>query len=172
MLNIILSATDDLPAVKLTLEHSLVSLSKWESLHQKPFFGREDKTPEETQSYIEQMVLEDEYPIDFYKRLTAAQYGELTEYINSTQSATTFGLEPEQPKGSAELITSELIYYWLVQFRIPFQPTETWHLNRIMTLIKIAGIKQSKPKKMDKKQIAERNRMLNEQRRRDSGSAG
>lgn len=172
MFNVILSATDDLPAVKLSLEHSLVSLSKWESLHEKPFFGRQEKTPEETQSYIECMILDDEYPVDFFNRLTAKQYEQLGAYINSKQSATTFGVEPEQNKGASEMITSELVYFWLVQFKIPFYPTETWHLNRILTLVKIAGIKQSKPKKMDKKQMAEHYRKLNEQRRRESGSAG
>lgn len=172
MFSIVLSPTDDLPAVKLTMEHSLLAMSKWESLHEKPFFGKEPKTPEETQSYLEQMILDDDYPVDFFHRLSPKQFEALTDYINSKQTATTFALEPEEKKGAGEMITSELIYYWLVQFRIPFNPTETWHLNRIMTLIKVAGIKQSKPKKMDKKQLAEHYRKLNEERRQQTGSAG
>lgn len=171
MLKVFLSATDDLPAVRLTLEHSLLSMSKWESIHEKPFFGREAKTQEETVSYVTQMILEDDYPVDYFSRLTEAQFKQIAEYINAKRSATTFGPEPQQ-RGQAEAITSELIYYWLVQFNIPFHPTETWHLSRTMTLIKIAGIKQSKPKKMNRQQLAEHYRQLNEQRRRESGSAG
>ena len=117
------------------------------------------------------MVLTEDPPLNFVERISSSQMQEIAEYINSKQTATTFG--PEQPnRGSQETITAELIYYWLVQFRIPFQPTETWHLNRVMTLVKIAGLKQSKPKKMSRQEVAERNRQLNEQRRRESGSAG
>lgn len=170
MLSIVLSATDDLPAVKLSMEHSLVSLSKWESKHEKAFYGREVKTEDETRSYLECMML-DEYPVEFYTRLDPEQFTRIADYINSKQSATTFGIEAEQ-KGIGELVTAELMYFWLVQFQIPFHPTETWHLNRLMTLVKIAGIKQSKPKKMSQKQLAEQYRTLNEQRRNESGSAG
>lgn len=171
MFNLILSATDDLPAVKLSFEHSLVALSKWEGKHEKAFFGREEKSPEESMDYLRCMCLTEDPPLNFVERLTSAQMQEIAAYINSKHTATTFG--PEQNnRGPSEVITAELIYYWLVQFRIPFQPTETWHLNRIMTLVKIAGLKQSKPKKMSRQEIAERNRALNEQRRRESGSAG
>lgn len=171
MLSIILSATDELQPVKLSFEHSLVSLSKWESLHEKAFFGHEEKTTEESMDYVRCMLLDEDPPLDFLKRLTSDQFFELTNYINSKHTATTFAQETPG-RGSQETITSELIYFWLVQFRIPFQPTETWHLNRLMTLVKIAGIKQSKPKKMSRQEVAERNRALNEQRRRESGSAG
>jgi hypothetical protein len=171
MLDIVLSATDDLPAVKLSFEHSLLSVSKWESLHEKPFYGPQDKTEEETESYIRQMLLTQEPPANFYSRLQRPQFERIQAYINSKQTATTFGIEPEK-KGMTEVVTAELIYYWFVQFQIPFHPTETWHMNRIMTLIKIAGIKQSKPKKQSRQQIAEQYRSLNEQRRKQSGTAG
>lgn len=171
MLDIVLSATDDLPVVKLTFEHSLVSLSKWESLHEKAFYGREPKTEEDTESYIHCMLLTEDPPLNFFSRLHRTQLEKIAEYINSKQTATTFGLEAEE-KGYKELVTAELIYYWMVQFRIPFTPAETWHINRLMTLIKVAGIKQSKPKKMNKQQLAEHYRNLNEQRRRETGSAG
>lgn len=171
MLKIILSATDDLPAVKLNMEHSLLSLSKWESKHQKPFFAREPKTEEEMQSYLECMVVDEEYPHEFYKRFTQEQFAQVGDYINSPQTATTFGVQAED-KGPREVITSELVYWWLLQFQIPFHPTETWHLNRLMTLVKVCGVKSSKPKKMNKQQLAEHYRKLNEQRRQQSGSAG
>lgn len=171
MLDIVLSATDDLPAIKLSFEHSLISLSKWESLHGKAFYGREPKTQEETESYIRCMLLTEDPPLNFFSRLQRPQFERLAEYINSKQSATTFGPEPDR-RGPQEVITAELIYYWMVQFRIPFSPSETWHINRLMTLIKIAGIKQSKPKKMNKQQLAEQYRNLNEERRKQSGTAG
>lgn len=171
MLDIILSADDVHPAVKLTFEHSLVSISKWEQKHLKPFYGREPKTPEETESYVRYMLLTEDPPSNFFSRFSMSQYQQVADYINSQATATTFGPEPEQ-RGSGETITSELVYYWLVQFNIPFHPTETWHINRVMTLIKIAGIKQSKPKKMSKQQLAEQYRQLNEKRRQESGSAG
>lgn len=171
MLNIVLSATDDLSAVKLSLEHSLVALSKWEAIHEKPFFGREDKDLEETKSYITQMLLNDDYPVNFFDRLTETQFKAIGDYINSKQTATTFGIELNE-KPSSETITAELIYYWLAQFQIPFWPTETWHLNRLMTLVKVVGVKQAKPKKMNKNELAEHYRKLNEQRKLESGSAG
>ena len=171
MLDIILSATDDLPAVKLSFEHSLVSISKWEQEHEKPFYGREPKTEEETASYVKYMLLTEDPPTNFFERLTVPQYQKIANYINAKGTATTFGPEPDQ-KGRGETITSELVYFWLVQFNIPFHPTETWHINRLMTLVKIAGIKNSKPKKMSAQQRAEQFRALNEQRRRETGSAG
>lgn len=171
MLEIVLSATDDEPAVKLSFEHSLISLSKWEAIHEKAFFGKDPKTPEETASYIHQMLLDDNPPEGYFDRFTESDFETIAAYINTTHTATTFGPEPPG-RGSSEVITSELIYYWMIQFTIPFQPTETWHLNNLMTLIKVCGIKQSPPKKMNKQQLAEQYRSLNEQRRKQTGSAG
>lgn len=171
MLTIILPATEDLPAIKLELEHSLVSLSKWESIHEKAFFGREDKDHDDTVSYIEQMILGSLPEEDWQSRLKAEDYKAITEYINSKQSATWFREEPE-PRGPREIVTAELIYYWMINFQIPFRPCETWHLNRLMTLIKIAGIKQTKPKKMSRQAYSAEIRRLNEQRREQLGSTG
>ena len=171
MLDIMLQATDDEPAVKLSFEHSLLSLSKWEAVYEKPFFGREPKTPEETMVYIEQMLLTENPPENFVERFSVENFNAVAAYINSNQTATTFGPEPQQ-RGTSEVITNELIYFWLIQFNIPFHPVETWHLNRLMTLVKVVGIKQSKPKKMSKQELAEKYRSLNEQRRQQSGSAG
>lgn len=171
MLTIILPQTETHPEAKLTLEHSLVSLSKWESIHEKPFFGREEKTDDEMRNYIRLMLLTDNPPENFSERLGNEQLIEVFNYINSKQTATTFrDMGPEKP--SAETTTTDLIYYWMIQFQIPFQPAETWHFNRLMTLIKICGIKQTKPKKMSKsEQIAEM-RALNEKRRRELGTSG
>lgn len=171
MLTIMLPATDDANAVELKFEHSLVSLSKWESIHEKAFFGRDDKTSEETASYIKQMLLTENPPRDFIDRLSRDSFEKIANYINSKQSATWFR-QDDQPKNSSEVVTSELIYYWMIQFQIPFKPADEWHLSRLMNLIKICGIKQSKPKKQSRQSVAEQYRQLNAERRQASGTAG
>ena len=172
MLSITLSAFEDQESITLNFEHSLVSLSKWESLHKKPFFSKNERTVEETSSYIKCMLLTDNVPDDFLNRLSRSDVMAITDYINDKQSATWF--RENKSKQSSEIITSELIYYWLVQFRIPFE-VQYWHLNRLMTLIHIAGIKQTKPKPMTKaeqaRQAAEYRR-LNEERRARLGTSG
>jgi hypothetical protein len=156
----------------LQLEHSLLSLSKWESKFQKPFLGKEVKTADETLWYVIAMILNDFYPADLWERLTQKNLDQINEYIESPQSATTFGVMPEmRTRGKSETITSELIYYWLVAFNIPFE-TEKWHLNRLFSLIRICNMKNSKPKKMSRSEIAQRNRELNAQRRSQLGTSG
>lgn len=171
MLNIILPASDTEMAVKLSFEHSLVSLSQWESIFNKPFYNIEPKTEEESEAYIKCMLLTEDVPSNFIKRFTKENFKEIENYINSSQSATTFNMEDDS-KGYRETVTSELIYYWMVQFRIPFYPVEHWHLSRTMNLIKVAGVKQSKPKKMSRQQLAQQYRSMNEQRRRELGTNG
>lgn len=155
---------------ELELEHSLISLSKWESKHQKPFLASSDKTPEEILSYIECMILTPIYPEGLIQRFGNIQFSQVNEYIESKESATTFGDMPER-KGRGEVITSELIYYWMVAFTIPFE-CETWHLNRLFALIRICNLKNSKPQKMSKSEIAARNRELNAQRRAQYNTRG
>jgi len=170
MLTIILSATDEEDAVELCFEHSLISLSKWESQYKKAFFGKEEKTPEEGAGYIKYMLITENIPDEFLNRLSPDNIESITDYINDKQSATWFREDSTQ-KSTNETVTSELIYYWLVQFNIPFE-VETWHLNRLMTLVKIAGIKQTKPKPMSKSQQAEQYRRLNAERRAQMNSSG
>jgi hypothetical protein len=171
MLTITLPATEELPELKLNLEHSLVSLSKWESIHEKAFFGREPMDHELTVSYIQQMVLDFSPEEDWISRLEQEDYDKITDYLNSKQSATWFR-EEGPTRGPREIITAELIYYWMIGFQIPFKPCEDWHINRLMTLIKICGIKQTKPKKMSRQAQAAEYRRLNQQRREQLGSAG
>lgn len=171
MLTLILPQTDDLSQIVLNLEHSLVSVSKWESECEKPFFGREQMSHEETITYIEKMIVGENPLEDWFTRLKQEHYEQITTYINSKQSATWFREDPYQTP-SREIVTSELVYYWMTQFNIAFQPAETWHLNRLMTLIKICGIKQTKPKPMSKQAQAEQYRTLNAQRRQELGTSG
>lgn len=155
---------------ELEFEHSLISLSKWESFHQKPFLDKADKTPEEIASYVECMLLTPNPPEDFIKQLTDSNVAKINAYIASDQSATTFGEMPDH-RGPREVITSELIYYWLVAFNIPFE-VETWHLNRLFALIRICNVKNSKPQKMSRAEAAQRRHALNEKRRAELGTNG
>lgn len=154
----------------LELEHSLVSLSKWESEFQKPFLSPGKKTTQEVYDYIKTMILSEEYPSNILDRFSAENFQQINDYIESKQSATTFGEMPPN-SGRSEVITSELIYYWMVTFNIPFE-CEVWHLNRLFALIRICNVKNSKPKKMSRNQLAQRNRELNAQRKEQLGTTG
>lgn len=154
----------------LELEHSLLSLSKWESKYKKPFLSSEKKTTEETLYYIEAMIVTPDYPNDILQRLSQTDIGQINEYIESSESATTFGVMPER-QGRGEVITAELIYYWMVAFTIPFE-CERWHLNRLFALIRICNIKNSPQKKMSRSELAMRNRDLNAARRAKYGTKG
>ena len=170
MLTINMSATDDFEAVELNFEHSLISLSKWEEITKKAFFGKEEKTSEESALYIKCMLLTKNVPDEVLNRLTRDDVTAINEYVNDKRSATWFREDPKS-KPSSEIVTSELIYYWLIQFQIPFS-VETWHLNRLMTLVKIAGIKQTKTKPMSKAEQMKEYRRLNAERRAATGSSG
>lgn len=156
--------------VVVDLEHSLVSLSKWEAKHQKPFLSKGDKSPEELFDYIRCMVLTPDTPDSVLLRMTKENLEAINAYIDSPQSATTFGADPRKPAKS-ETVTSELIYYWMVAFTIPFE-CETWHLNRLLTLVRICNIKNSKPTKMSRSDLAKRNQELNNARRQQLGTSG
>jgi len=157
-------------SIELELEHSLISLSKWESKFQRPFLTQDSKTTEEILSYIEAMILTPNFPGGIIDKLNQQNLNEINDYIESKQSATTFGSMPER-RGRGEIITSELIYYWMVAFNIPFE-CERWHLNRLFSLIRICNIKNSKPKKMSRNEIAQRNRDLNARRKAELGTSG
>lgn len=159
-------------AITLKLEHSLSSMSKWESIHEKPFYNKEQMTPEELVSYVTQMCLTDLDPQLYANRLKADHFVAVMDYINSKQSATWFKDIEQKKSGPSEVITNELIYFWMIKFDIPFAPCEEWHLNRLMTLIKIISIKSAKPKKMSRAEQMAQQRALNEQRRREMGTSG
>ncbi len=154
----------------LKLEHSLVSLSKWESKWCQPFLSKKDKTVEQTIDYIKCMTLTQNVDPNVYNLLTKDNILKINEYISAPMTATTFHQE-NKGGGNGELITSELIYYWMVSLNIPFE-CQKWHLNRLFTLIKVCSIKNQPPKKMSKKDILSRNASLNAARRKQLNSKG
>jgi len=152
------------------LEHSLVSLSKWESIYEKPFLAPGEKSSEEILGYIKTMLINPEIPSDVFSRLSENNLSKINEYIDAKMTATWFSEQRGQPK-SQEIITSELIYYWMITFQIPIM-CENWHLNRLFTLIRICNIKNAAPKKMSRSEMAARNRELNAQNRARLGTKG
>jgi hypothetical protein len=153
----------------LELEHSLVSLSKWESIYEKPFLGNESKSTEEIIAYVKCMITS-KVPEQIFQQLSEANFEEIHKYIDAKMTATWFSDQPGAPR-SREVITAEVIYYWMTVFNIPFE-CEHWHLNRLFTLIRICNIKQAKPEKMSRSEIAIRNRELNAQRKAQLGTTG
>lgn len=154
----------------LQLEHSLVSLSKWEAKWKKAFLGKEEKTLEETLDYIRCMTITQNVDPEVYTRLTNANIKEINEYIGDPMTATTFRKDnPGHP--SRETITSELVYYWMIANNIPPE-YQKWHLNRLLTLIRVCTIKNTPPKKRGKSEIMRQNAALNAARRKKLGTTG
>lgn len=152
------------------MEHSLVSLSKWESSFKKPFLSKEDKTSEETLAYIKAMVISPAIPDEAFLYLSQANVDAINAYVSDEMTATTIS-EMSGQKQNAEKITNELIYYWMSVLGVPIA-CETWHLNRLLTFIKVCNAKNAPPKKMAKNEALRRQRELNAQRRAQLGTSG
>lgn len=150
----------------LTLEHSLVSLSKWESRWHKPFLSPEEKTKEEMYDYFRCMILNEKFDDNIVYAFTAADIKKIENYMEESQTATTFPEEKSTEPQSNELMTSELIYYYLGQMQCPFIPTETWHLSRVLTLIRVASFKNRPEKKLGKKEALQQCEDINERNKR------
>lgn len=152
----------------LVLEHSLVSLSKWETIFHKPFLGKGEKTSEETLAYIHCMCLDETVPGEVLLRLTKQNVTDINAYIEDQMTATTFREMPGAP--SREIITNELIRYWMISFNIPLE-YENRHLNQLFTLIKVMNIKNQPAKGGPKMSAADR-AALNKQRQKQYNTTG
>ena len=155
----------DFPEKCIELEHSLASLYAWESKWHKPFLATK-MNAEETIDYIRCMTLTPNVDESVYERITKKDLDKILNYIDDSHTATWFSKdvkEANKGKGSGESITAELIYYWMTQSNIPFT-CDKWHLNQLLTLIQVCSLKNSPPKKMSKRDIARRNKQINEAR--------
>lgn len=161
-----------LPSRELILEHSLVSISKWESKWHKSFLNTDDKSFDEVMDYIKCMCVEElEDENDLY-RLSEKNVSDINAYIQDSMTATTFSdFSDNKNTKSREIITSEIIYYWMIANNIPFE-CQYWHLNKLLTLIKVCSIKNSPEKKMSTSEILSRNKALNAARRKKMNSKG
>lgn len=155
----------------LSLEHSLVSLSKWESKWCKPFLSlsKENKSTVETVDYIQCMTLTQNVNPIVYLGLTIENIKEVTDYIESPMTATI--IKNKENVRNREIFTAEIIYYWMISLNIPFE-CQKWHLNKLLTLISVCNIKNQPAKKMSGKELMSRNASLNAARRQALNTRG
>lgn len=160
-----------LNAYSLRLEHSLVSLSKWEAKWNKPFLSKEDKSWSESVDYIRCMTLNQNVPEDVYGRLTPALIRQVSEYINLPMTATTFSGSSRKRTVRSEIVTAEIIYYWMIALQIP-SDYQKWHLNRLLALIEVCSEKNKPPKRMSRSEIFAQNRVMNAARLKKFNTRG
>lgn len=154
----------------ITMEHSLISLSKWEEKWHKPFFSEKEKTTEETLDYFRCMTLTPNVDKDTYDHLTSKNIEEIKTYIDDPMTATTFSKQ-ENSKFNREIITAEIIYYWMISLQIPIE-FQKWHLNKLMTLIRVCNVKNQPPKKRSRRDILSSNAAINAARRKQMNTKG
>lgn len=158
----------------LQMEHSLVSLSKWESKWHKSFLASQEKqnslTIEEILDYFKCMTITQNVDPNIYQFMSRSNIDEINKYIGDPMTATTF-YDTQQNTSKKEVVTSELIYYWMIALNIPME-CQKWHLNRLLTLIRVCNIKNSPPKKMGRQEVVSRYAALNAARRKQFNSKG
>lgn len=160
------------PAVSVSLEHSLLSVSKWESRYCIPFLSNSgEMTDEQTKYYLQCMLVDESQDPSVISRIPAKELRRISEYINFRATATTFPQRTSTAGHPHELITSELIYYWIVAFNIDFC-VESWNLNRLLTLIRICTVKQEKPKPRSRAEMAAERSRLNAERKARLNTTG
>lgn len=149
-------------AQTLSIEHSLVSISKWESKWHKPFLGKENKTWEESIDYIRCMTITQNVDKNAYYGISDSLMKTISDYVENPMTATT--VRNMNNKKDNSIITAEIIYYWMIELGIPFE-CEKWHLNRLMMLIRVCSEKQGPQKKMSQRDIWKQNHALNSARK-------
>lgn len=154
---------------ELALEHSLVSLSKWESFFEKPFLSDAEKTHAEVYWYVRAMTITSDVPEEVFESLTPENFAEIDKYINAKMTATWFSEGPSKKTG--QVITAELIYSWMIEAGI-WKECENWHLAKLFTLIRVRGQQNAPAKKLSRNEIIQKQRELNAQRRAKLGTSG
>ena len=154
----------------LVLEHSLVSIAKWESKWKKSYLSSVNKSYDETIDYIKCMTITKNVNPLIYKSLNKEALSAIEKYINDPMTATYFYDKDERPSGP-NIVTAEVVYYWMIALNIPME-CQKWHFNRLITLIKVCNIKSNPGKKMSRREIITRNQALNEERKRKYNTRG
>lgn len=154
----------------VTLEHSLISVSKWESKWKRSYFIKEPMTLEQSIDYIACMCLTKNVDPKIFRTMSREIAKQISDYIADPMTATTITKRNQRP--SREILTSEVIYYWMVNFGIPFDPCQKWHLNRLLTLIEVAAAKESGEQKMPRREMLQQRALLNAQRRAKYNTKG
>jgi hypothetical protein len=157
--------------VVLQFEHSLLALSKWEEKHKKAFLGSASKKHEEMIDYFQDMLLTPGVDSNLVYRLSPEQMNDLTDYINEERTASSVP-EDKSGNGTPEIVTSELMYYWLVALEIPFHPVETWHISRLTMLVKITSFKKQPPKKRNPMELLNDWREMDRRNKERFGTTG
>lgn len=157
--------------VKLQLEHSLISLRKWESKWHKPFLNQKDHTDEESIDYVRCMTLTQNVDPNVYYKLPLEEVQRIMDYIRDPMTATWFSEEPGKKGGTKKIITAEVIYYWMIELGVPIE-LEKWHLNQLLTLIRVISAEREPKKKMSQRQLLSRNKALNKARRATHNTRG
>lgn len=153
----------------LQLEHSLVSLSKWESKWHKAFLSKDNKTVKETIDYMKCMTMTQNVDDKIYEYVTNDNINQVSKYIEADMTATTFS--NQEKTINKEIITAEIIYYWMIALNIPFE-CQKWHLDKLLTLINVCNLKNKPPKKMNKRSVASNNAAINAARKQSLNSEG
>lgn len=179
MLDIIIPATEqfdertmqfvETKEQKLTLEHSLISISKWEAKWKISYIDTKDKTRDQRLDYIRCMSLKGDISDDVLYSIAPQEMQKINNYINDSMSATV--VKNTGGSASNQFTTSELIYSWMVGYQIPVE-FEKWHLSRLLTLIKVISEENKPKKKMTPSEIAARNKALNAKNRAKYHSRG
>ncbi len=155
----------------LSLEHSLVSVSKWEAKWHKPFLSKSDKTIEETIDYVRCMTLTQNVDSQIYNYLTNDNISQVNQYIAEPMTATWIQEEKGKPTPMRKQVTSELIYYWMITLNIPME-CQKWHLNRLLMLIRVCNAENKPRKKRSNREILRDNARINAERRKKWNSKG
>lgn len=165
-----LKVRDGKTDVVLQFEHSLLSLSKWESRTKTPFLTTAPKDTSQLIDYFQDMLLT-EIDSSIVYRLSPDQLEDLSKYMNTPQTASSVPKNPSKSGASPETVTSELIYYWMTALEIDWA-AESWHLTRLMMLIEITNFKRQPEKKADPKQMYQNWNEINERNKALFGTDG
>lgn len=159
-----------IPAKEIVLEHSLLSISKWEEIWEIPYLSDEPKTPQQMVSYLQCMCVNEEDQ-NYINYLTKENVEDINAYINKKMTATWFKEDDQKKPRNKRIVTAELIYAWMAMAQIPFE-CEKWHFNKLMTLLRVYSEENKQPEKMPKNEMIKNRRALNAARRAKTHSRG